>query len=58
MTTFHLPRYRKGHTVIINGIPERIEKVDRRESKTHGSFYWYTTASGVYAEFEIKQNKL
>jgi hypothetical protein len=60
MTIFHLPRHRRGHTVIVikTGIPEKIIRVERLESKMVGSFYKYETASGEYYENELRQNKL
>lgn len=58
--TFHLPKYRRGHTVIIikTSLPEKVLRVERVESKTVGSFYKYETESGEYYENQLRQNKL
>ena len=57
---FHLPRNRKAHTVIIikSGLPEKVIRVERVESKMAGSFYKYETESGEYYENQLRQNKL
>lgn len=47
---FKLPKFRKGMTVIIKGKEEKIISV---HLESNG--YWYITASGAYAEQELKK---